>query len=304
MKDIFKIDDNFKTEENVRPHFEYKFTPEKIESLLSNFFVYDLETHNTDRAKPYCISFYRLSKIAGRYNLDLTPYELDKSKKDTVVFDGDNCVGNALDFILKFKGDERKTKNNKIVEYNLQLHAHIVSGFKNWIKLTNLPCDKHIVKKIKNGKLIISMRIFKGSIYNGEKQILQYLILRSGMTNLKYSLKKLSKTFQLQKELLKTEMNHDEVYSDTWRDKKGEWVDYVENDALCTAFSYARYIKAMEEITGFSMKDCLSLPGLGWKIFLSLRTEEGEPIYTYNDKYLRWFVRQSIKEGRVCAFNQ
>ena len=60
----------------------------------------------------------------------------------------------------------------------------------------------------------------------------------------------------------------------------------------------------MEEITGFSMKDCLSLPGLGWKYFNSLRTEEDEPIYTYNDKHMRWFVRQSIKGGRVCAFNQ
>ena len=60
----------------------------------------------------------------------------------------------------------------------------------------------------------------------------------------------------------------------------------------------------MEEITGFSLKDCLSLPGLGWKYFNSLRTEEDEPIYTYNGKYMSWFVRQSIKGGRVCAFNQ
>ena len=60
----------------------------------------------------------------------------------------------------------------------------------------------------------------------------------------------------------------------------------------------------MEEITGFSIKDCLSLPGLGWKYFNSLRTQEDEPIYTYNEKYMRWFVRQSIKGGRVCAFNQ
>ena len=60
----------------------------------------------------------------------------------------------------------------------------------------------------------------------------------------------------------------------------------------------------MEKITGFGMKDCLSLPGLGWKYFNSLRTEEDEPIYAYNDKYLRWFVRQSIKGGQVCAFNQ
>ena len=60
----------------------------------------------------------------------------------------------------------------------------------------------------------------------------------------------------------------------------------------------------MEEITGFEMKDCLALPGLGWKYFNSLRTEEDEPIYTYNDKHKKWFVRQLIKEGRVGTFNQ
>ena len=148
------------------------------------------------------------------------------------------------------------------------------------------------------------MKIFKCYIQNNKKQIPQYLIFRCGMTHLNYSLKKLGKTFKLQKELLKTEMNHDEIYADNWRDKNDEWVDYVKNDVLCTAFSYARYCKAMEEITGFSMKDCLSAPGLGWKYFNSKRDQNDEPINTYNDKYMRWFVRQSIKGGRVCAFNQ
>ena len=60
----------------------------------------------------------------------------------------------------------------------------------------------------------------------------------------------------------------------------------------------------MQEITGFSMKDCLSLPGLGFKDFNSLRTDRDEPIYTYNDKYMRHFVRQAAYGGRVCAFNQ
>ena len=86
--------------------------------------------------------------------------------------------------------------------------------------------------------------------------------------------------------------------------KKDEWLPYVKNDVLCTAFSYARYCEAMERITRFSMKDCLSAPGLGWKYFNSTRDENDEPMYTYNDKNMRWFVRQSIKGGRVCAFNQ
>ena len=124
------------------------------------------------------------------------------------------------------------------------------------------------------------------------------------MTDLNNSLKNLGRIFELQKELLKTEMNHDEVNGDNYKDKKYEWLDYVKQAVLCTAFSYARYCKTVEEITRFSMKESLSAPGLGWKCPNSLRTGEDEPVYTYNDKDMRHFVRQSIKGGRVCAFNQ
>ena len=140
LKDNFEIVDNFITEENVKSHFNYDFTPKKIESHLTNFIVYDLETHNTDRARLYKMTFSRLDKTAGRYERDPTQEELQKSIDDTIAFAGDNCIGNALDFCLKLKGDERKVKN-KIVEYNLQMHAHNVSGFDTWIVLNDLPCD-------------------------------------------------------------------------------------------------------------------------------------------------------------------
>ena len=302
LEENFKIVNNYITDENVNSYFKYEFIPKKIDSHLTNFIVYDLETYNTDRARPYNMTFYRLSKIAGRYYRDPTSEELQKSINDTIAFAGDNCIDNALDYCLKLKGDELKVKN-KIVEYNLQMHAHNGSGFDTWIILNNLRCDKLIPNIIKNGKGIIKLKVFNGLIYKNNRQIPQYLIFRC-MTHLNYSLKKLGRTFQLPKELLKTEMNHDDIDGDNYKDKKDIWLPYVKNDVLCTAYSYARYIKAMEEITGFSMKDCLSLPGLGWKYFNSLRTEEDEPIYTYNDKYMRWFVRQSIKGGRVCAFNQ
>ena len=152
LKNNFKIDDNYITDENVNSHFKYEFTPKKIESYLTNFITYDLETHNTDRARPYVICFYQLSKLARKYNRDLTPDEIDKCKKGTIAFDGDNCIEKALDFGLKLKGEEEKLKN-KIVVYNLQLHAHNGSGFDTWIILNNLPCDKHIVGDIfKSGK--------------------------------------------------------------------------------------------------------------------------------------------------------
>ena len=249
------------------------------------------------------MTFYRVSKIAGRYERDPTQEELRKSINDTIAFSGDNCINDALDYCLKLKGEERKVKI-KIVEYNLQMHAHNGSGFDTWIILNNLPCDKHIVDIIKNGKGIIELKVFNGLIHKNNKQIPQYLHFRCGMTHLNYSLKKLGKTFRLPQELLKTEMDHDDIDEHNYKDKKDIWLPYVKNDVLCTAYSYARYIEDMKEITGFSMKDSLSLPGLGWKYFNSLRTEEDEPIYTYNDKYMRWFVRQSIKGGRVYAFNQ
>ena len=163
LHDNFKIVNNFITEENVNSQFKYEFIPKKIESHLTNFIIYDLETHNTDRARPYNMTFYRLSKIAGRYERDPTPEELKKSLDDTIAFAGDNCIANALDFLLELKGEERKV-NNKFVEYNLQLHAHNGSGFDSWIILNNLPCDKHIVDIIKNGKGIISLKIFNGYI--------------------------------------------------------------------------------------------------------------------------------------------
>ena len=78
LKANFKMVDNYITEENVTSHFKYEFIPKKIESHLSNFILYDLETHNTDRARPYNMTFYRISKIAGRYNRDPTPEELQK----------------------------------------------------------------------------------------------------------------------------------------------------------------------------------------------------------------------------------
>ena len=131
FKRIFKIVDDYITEENINSHFKYEFTPKKFDSHLTNFFVHDLETHNTDRARPYVFGFYRLSKLVGRYKRDLTPDELDKCRKDTIAFDGDNCVEKALDICLKLKGEERKVKHkvlNTIFNYTLITAVHLILG--------------------------------------------------------------------------------------------------------------------------------------------------------------------------------
>ena len=60
----------------------------------------------------------------------------------------------------------------------------------------------------------------------------------------------------------------------------------------------------MEKLTRFGMKNSLTLPSLANKDFNSLRDESDEPVYTYNDEFLRHFVRKSIKGGRCSALNQ
>ena len=67
--------------------------------------------------------------------------------------------------------------------------------------------------------------------------------------------KNLGRTFKLKKEILKTEMNHDEVDGNDYKDKKHERLDYVQQDVFCTAFKYARCWTAMDEITAVSLKD-------------------------------------------------
>ena len=254
LKDNFKMIDNYITEENVNSHFKYDFLPKKIESHLTNFIVYDLEAHNTDRARPYLFCFYRLSKLAGRYNRDLTLDELEKCRKDTIAFDGDNCVSKALDFCLKLKGEERKVKN-KIVEYNLQLHAHNGSGFDTWVFLNNLPCDNYIVGDIiKNGKGSIELKVFVGYIQKNNKQLPQYLHFRCGMTHIHFPLKKLGKTFKLQEELLKTEKDHNEVDGHIYGDKINERLPYVKTKFSVLLSHMLDILKLWEKSLDFQWK--------------------------------------------------
>ena len=117
-------------------------------------------------------------------------------------------------------------------------------------------------------------------------------------------MKKIGESYKLQRSLLKKELEHDEIYEDTWESKDNEWLPYVKNDVLSTAFCYARYTMGMEELTGFDMRNRLTLPSLAKKYFNSLRDENDEPIYTYTDPFMRIFVRKANKGGRCNAFNQ
>ena len=60
----------------------------------------------------------------------------------------------------------------------------------------------------------------------------------------------------------------------------------------------------MEELSGFAMQNSLTLLSLANNFFNILRDENGEPNYTYNDEWTRYFVPKRVTGGRCSALNQ
>ena len=302
LKPNFKVVDNVISDKHVEGFIKYEYIPKKVKSPLTNIIIYDLETFNKIRVVPYCSCLYKLSKIAGKFRRDISEQEYQKCLNDCVVFKGTVCINEKLDYVLSFKGAPKKVKN-KIVDHNLYLVAHNGSGFDSYVVLNNLPQRRSVVKLIKNGAGIISLKIFNGYV-DPVKKIPQYAPFRCGRVPINKSLKKIGESYKLQESLLKKELEHDDIYEDTWEARESEWLPYVKNDVLSTAFCYAIYTMGMEELTEFGMKNSLTLPSLANKYFNSLRDQNDEPIYTYTDTFMRNFVRKAIKGGRCNAFNQ
>ena len=64
------------------------------------------------------------------------------------------------------------------------------------------------------------------------------------------------------------------------------------------------FSKGLEEQTGFGMKKWLIVLSLENNFLNSLRDENNEPIYTYNNEYMQYFVRRSRKGGSCATLNQ
>ena len=65
---------------------------------------------------------------------------------------------------------------NKIVENNLYLIAHNGSGFDSFVVLNNLLQWRSVVKLIKNGAGIISLKIFNGYVDEKKKYLSMYIL--------------------------------------------------------------------------------------------------------------------------------
>ena len=155
---------------------------------------------------------------------------------------------------------------------------------------------------MKTARGLISLSFRCGIKIVNTCEVPQYVKFTCSKSHIKGSLEKIGKEYGLQPELLKGEIEHSVINKNNFAELRHVWEPYLVSDVLCLAFIYARHSMEMQKMTGFGIKDCLTEASLGWKGFGTYN--KNREFYTFNDKYVRDFIRKSIKGGKVAALNR
>ena len=304
----FKYVKNKINENNLKQRIRYRFPKHDPIDQLENVFVFDLETQNDQEfAEAYAAGLYDVNRLRDCWYRDLNSGELIIERKNVTVFDASNgnCIMNMLNYISEnYDGDERtyidRDGDEIVSSYRLLLVAHNSSGFDSWVVLNSLIKDITDLKIIKTARGLISLSFRCGVKIVNTIEVPQYVKFTCSKSHIKGSLEKIGKEYGLQPELLKGEIEHSIINKNNFVELRHIWEPYLISDVLCLAFIYARHSMEMQKMSGFGIKDCLTEASLGWKCFG--RYNKDREFYTFNDKYVRNFIRKSIKGGRCGAF--
>ena len=316
LNGVDEIDKNFiyiknkKNEDNLKQRIRYRFPKQETIDQLENVFVFDLETHNDQEfAEAYAAGLYDVNRLHDKWDRDLTSDELAIERENVTVFDASNgnFVMNMLKSISeKYEGDERtyidEDGDEIVSSYRFLLVAHNSSGFDSWVVLNSLVKEITKLKIIKTARSLISLSFRCGVKKLKTREVPQYVKYTCSKSHIKGYLEKIGRKCGLQPELLKGEFEHSVIHRNNFAKLRHIWEPYLISDVLCLAFIYARHSMEMQEMSGFGIKDCLTEASLEWKCF-GIYNKDRE-IYTFNDKYVRDFIRKSIKGGRVGAYNR
>ena len=108
MKDNFKLVVIVISDKHVKSYIKYEYKPEKVQSQLTSFNVYDIETFNTVKCVPYANCIFRISEISGKMYRDLSNKEYQKRSIDCIVLKRLDNINKMLDYVLQFKGEPKK----------------------------------------------------------------------------------------------------------------------------------------------------------------------------------------------------
>ena len=297
-------------ENNLKQRILYRFPKHETIDQLENVFVFDLETHNDQEfAEAYAAGLYDVNQLRDKWDRDLNTDELIIERENVTVFDASNgnLVMNMLEYISEnYDGDERryidKDGDEIVSSYRLLLVAHTSSGFDSWVVLNSLIKEITELKIVKTARVLISLSFRCGVKKFHSCEVPQYVKFTCTKSLIKGSLEKIGREYGLQPELLKGEIEHSVINKNNFVELKHIWEPYLISGVLCLAFIYARHSMEMQKMSGFGIKGCLTEGNLGWKCFGTYN--KNKEFYTFNDKFVRDFIRKSIRGGRVGAFNR
>ena len=314
LNGVQEIENNFKyvknkiNEKNLKQIIVHRFPKHEPINQIENVFVFDLETHNDQEfAEAYAAGFYDVNRLKDCWYRDLKNNELIIERNHVTIFNASNgnCIMNMLKYISKnYAGDEKtyidRDGDEIVSSYRILLLAHNSSGFDSWVVLNSLVKEITDLKIIKTARGLISLSFRCGVKIVNTCEVPQYVKFTCSKSHIKGSLNKIGKEYGLQPELLKGEIEHSVINKNNFVELRHIWEPYLISDVLCLAYIHARHSMEMQKMTGFGIKDCLTEASLGWKCFGTYNKDK--QFYTFNDKYVRDFIRKSIKGGRCGAF--
>ena len=192
---------------------------------------------------------------------------------------------------------------------SITLIAHNGSRFDNYLLFTDFTPTK---PPLKTSAGIINLKI--GNPYTSESvkknlrqkfpkakgEIRQQLIFRCSFNHIKSSLKGMCNSFKLPKNLRKMDYDIGNITKENYLEKQSEWEPYLRLDVISLACVIAKYNKIMKDLCGQNMETNISSPSLTFKGWLKDNIPKLE-INSFTHPYTRWFIRKSIKGGRVSA---
>ena len=214
-----------------------------------------------------------------------------------------------INFIINnYKGKPKyfKDKNGdyKISSYKYQLIGHNASGFDNAIVLNSLP--KTYFPKIihtSRGFLKVSFRV--GTVYGeNNREIPQYMKFVCSKVHISGSLRKIQKESGIEPQLLKGEMDHNDITLSNYREREKFWKPYLIDDVLGLAAVVAKHGNKIQKITGVLFKNSLTESSLAWSTLGNYIKQLGKIFYTPKNKHIRDFIHKTVHGGRVVALNR
>ena len=312
----FEYQPNHITDNILKQVVEYKFPISTEKDCLFGVFSFDLETVNVpyqEFCEPYAAGCYHLDRLRECYNGNLFEKELEIERQNVHIFDrsNNNPVLDMIKYIIaNYKGKPKyfKDKNGefKISSYRYQLIGHNASGFDNAFVLNSLPkeyTDKNMkIIKTSRGFLKLSFRV--GTVYENDKEIPQYMKFVCSKVHISGSLKQIQKEYNIQRQLIKGEIDHNLITLSNYKEHEKLWKPYLIDDVLGLAAVVAKHGNKIQKITGVSFKNSLTESSLAWSALGKYVKQSEKTFYTPRNKYARDFIHKTVHGGRVVALNR